>query len=170
MVRPLEDLSKDQSAYWDAVVFDNSLCFSPNQPESLRQACRILKPGGRLMIGDVVRKRTLPRDLENQLPLRSCGFVQAILSKDYPRLLTEAGFSGIKLMEQPGIDELIVRYDLALWEEPVPCKPVTEEEWIASTQACCGLDTPRSEKLAEILKCEDVNSLWATAFILADKA
>ena len=155
----------------DSLVLAHTLRFTPDPLARLREAHRALKSGGELVIVDVARKRALPSDLADHPVLRACGFAQAPLLADYPRLLAEAGFVAVHLAEQPGgLDELIAGYDAAPARESAPVTPVTEEEWIASTQACCGVSAPQSDRLAEVLKCDDVNALWAVVRVIARKS
>lgn len=151
-----------------SLLLDHTLRFAPDPLVRLWEAHRALTPGGELVILDVFRKRTLPPDVANQPAVQACGFAGAPLLADLPRLLADAGFVDVEIINQPGaLDDVIARYDAAAVTEAAPVTPVTDEEWIASTQACCGLSSPKSERLAEILKCDDVNALWAVVRIVA---
>ncbi len=155
----------------NSLLLAHALRFAPDRLARLCEASRALTPGEELVIIDVARKRALPSDLANHPVLRACGFAQAPLLADYPRLLAEAGFVAVQLIEQPGgLDELIARYDAATARESAPVKPITDEEWIASTQACCGVSAPKPDRLSEILKCDDANALWAVVRVVTRRS
>jgi len=152
----------------ESLLLDHTLRFAPDPLGRLWEAHRALTPGGKLVLVDVFRKRTLPPDVANQQAVQACGFAGAPLLADAPRLLADAGFVNVEIVDQPGaLDDVIARYDAAVVTEAAPVKPVTDEEWIASTQACCGITAPTSDRLAEILKCDAVNALWAVVRIVA---
>ena len=168
---PLEVISDAPSDDYDVIILDNSLCFEPNPLNRLKEIHRRLKPDGQLIIGDVVRRRRLPSDLENKKSLWTRGFASAILQSDFALLLEEAGFQLIELKAaNVSVDQLIAAYDAL--SSPIESKTVvvSEDDWIASTQACCGIETPRSESLAELLKCDDVGALWTTKLVIAKTA
>jgi arsenite methyltransferase len=82
---PLDD---DQ---FDAVLCECSLCLFPNKRRAVAEMRRVLRPGGRLALSDVVVDRNrLPAELDGALAAVAC--VGQALSRDgYEDLLSEAG-------------------------------------------------------------------------------
>lgn len=88
----IEDLPlEDQSA--DVVLSNCVINLSPDKASVFREAFRVLKPGGRLVISDIVQER--PLDMDDD-----CGCVStAMLRADYLRTIQDAGFVGLELVE-----------------------------------------------------------------------
>lgn len=128
---------------------------------SLVEAKRILKPNGVLNLAGMVRKRNLPADVESQLPSFAWWLHGCPLRRELQPLLEKYGFTQIEIAPAPfDLNGLLPVFDEFA---PMQCEPnqtISDEEWIASTQACCGLGSPRSEKLVDILRYDNVNDLW----------
>lgn len=72
-------------------------------PESEKQLVfnemyRLLKPGGRVAISDILVKRPLPEELKNNVALYVGCISGASLVQDYEKYLKDAGFSGESLV------------------------------------------------------------------------
>ncbi len=84
---PLEDATAD------VVVSNCVINLSPDKATVFREAYRILKPGGRLVISDIVQER--PLDLE-----AGCDCVStAMLRADYFETIGDAGFTQLEVLE-----------------------------------------------------------------------
>ncbi|MCC6673209.1 MAG: arsenite methyltransferase [Planctomycetes bacterium] len=88
---PLPDASVD-------VVISNCVInLSTDKARVLREAFRVLKPGGRFAVSDVVLKRRLPEAAERSLRLWTGCVSGALVEDEYRRLLSEAGFTGVEV-------------------------------------------------------------------------
>jgi SAM-dependent methyltransferase len=88
---PLPDASVD-------VVISNCVInLSGDKPSVLREAFRVLKPGGRFAVSDVVVQGELPAPLRQSMEL-FVGCIAGALEEDtYRKLLEEAGFAQVGL-------------------------------------------------------------------------
>jgi arsenite methyltransferase len=80
-----------ESASFDAVLCECSLCTFPDKPRAASELRRVLRPGGRLALCDVVVEHSrLSDDLRGPLAVLAC--VGAALPRSgYERLLADAG-------------------------------------------------------------------------------
>jgi len=88
---PLPDASVD-------VVLSNCVInFSDDKPRVMREACRILKPGGRFVVSDIVSYAPIAKDAFEPL-CRSVGCTKGMQSAEsYRMALEDAGFVDIML-------------------------------------------------------------------------
>jgi len=84
----------------DTVISNCVINLAPDKEKVFREAFRVLKPGGRLMVSDIVLVKPLPEELENDEELLVSCVGGAILKEEYLDLLREAGFSDIKIHEE----------------------------------------------------------------------
>jgi len=76
----------------DVIISNCVINLSPQKINVFREAWRVLKPGGRLAILDVVALQTLPAELKNDLSLISGCVGGAEKIEDIEKMLAEAGF------------------------------------------------------------------------------
>jgi SAM-dependent methyltransferase len=88
---PLPDASVD-------VIISNCVVnLSGDKPQVLREAFRVLKPGGRFAVSDVVVRGELPADVRRNMELWVGCVAGALEENEYRSLLADAGFTGIDL-------------------------------------------------------------------------
>jgi arsenite methyltransferase len=81
----------------DVVVSNCVINLSPDKPGVLTEAFRVLKPGGRLAVSDVVATAPIPKEVRDDLACYSSCVAGAVTKDDYERLLNAAGFVGVKV-------------------------------------------------------------------------
>ena len=82
----------------DVVISNCVVNLSPEKEAVFKDAFRVLKPGGRLAIADVVALRPLPEDMRTDPDLQCACIGGAVLADELERMLQAVGF------EQIGID------------------------------------------------------------------
>jgi SAM-dependent methyltransferase len=81
----------------DAIMSNCVINLSPEKPRVYREAYRVLKPGGRLAISDVVALQSLPEEIKNDIALLSGCVAGAALVDELEEMLRDAGFTRIDI-------------------------------------------------------------------------
>ena len=77
----------------DVVISNCVINLSADKGRVLREACRVLRPGGRFAVSDVVAQGELPGDLRRDMEAWVGCIAGALEEGEYRRLLAEAGFT-----------------------------------------------------------------------------
>jgi SAM-dependent methyltransferase len=91
----------------DVILSNCVINLSPDKARVFREAFRVLKPGGRLAISDVVATAELPEALRRDAHLHSCCIGGAALIDELQGLLAAAGFVGIRIAPKDESREFI---------------------------------------------------------------
>jgi len=82
----------------DVIISNCVLNLSTDKPRVLREAFRVLKPGGRMVISDMVSDEPVPAILEGNLDaVAAC---LPTFRETYLRQLSDAGFSDVRITEE----------------------------------------------------------------------
>ena len=95
----------DNSA--DIIMSNCVINLSPDKLSVYRDAYRILKPGGRLAISDIVALGPLPPEIQQNLALVSACVGGAATIDDTRKMLAQAGFENIKITPKDESREMI---------------------------------------------------------------
>jgi ubiquinone/menaquinone biosynthesis C-methylase UbiE len=95
----------DNSA--DVIISNCVINLSPDKAQVFRDAYRILKPGGRLAISDVVATVELPEEMRNDPQLIAGCMGNASLIEELESHLVEAGFADIRIQPKDESREFI---------------------------------------------------------------
>jgi arsenite methyltransferase len=91
----------------DAIISNCVINLSPNKPQVFREAFRVLKPGGRVAVADIVRTAELPPQVAADLAAL-CGCVAGAASIDeLETMLRDAGFHNIRVRPKDASREFI---------------------------------------------------------------
>ena len=91
----------------DVIISNCVINLSPKKLDVFKEAFRILKPGGRLAISDVVATAQLPPEFKNDLDLLSACVSGAATMAEITEMLQEAGFQNIDIQTKDESRELI---------------------------------------------------------------
>jgi len=90
---PVEDESID------LVISNCVINLSPDKEQVFREAYRVLRRGGSLMISDIVVTGTLPDKVRRSAAMYAGCIAGAVSENEYLHLLEEVGFQGIEILE-----------------------------------------------------------------------
>ena len=90
----------------DVIISNCVINLSPDKPAVFREAFRVLKPGGRLMVSDIVLTGELPEDVKGDIYEYVSCIAGASMRDDYLRYIEEAGFSDVEVVEESSYSEL----------------------------------------------------------------
>jgi arsenite methyltransferase len=107
----------------DVIISNCVVNLSPDKPQVFREAFRVLKPGGKLALSDIVSDGPLPQAVKDSLSAWAGCVAGALDVKDYIADLEAAGFTNIELVP--------VYFDQEIVDEYVK---------IADSESCCGSD------------------------------
>jgi arsenite methyltransferase len=91
----------------DAVISNCVINLSPSKLRVYKEALRVLKPGGRLAVADMVALQPLPDDFKNDLAAYTGCLAGAELVDQLKDWLTEAGFEKIEIRVRQRSSEFI---------------------------------------------------------------
>ena len=95
----LEDLPVDDNSM-DAVISNCVINLVPDKKKVFKEAFRVLKPGGRLMVSDLVLRQKLPLSIENSIE-GYVGCISGAVMKDvYLDAIGSAGFGDVEVIEE----------------------------------------------------------------------
>lgn len=84
----------------DVIISNCVINLAPDKEKTFKEAHRVLKTGGRLMISDVVLTKPLPDELKNDNELLTGCVSGAILKQEYLNLLGKAGFKSVEIHKE----------------------------------------------------------------------
>lgn len=91
----------------DLILSNCVINLSPDKPAVFREAFRVLKPGGRLAIADVVALRPLPAEVRAELASIGACVGGAALLEDVKAMLAAAGFDRVEIRPKDGSKRII---------------------------------------------------------------
>lgn len=85
----------------DIVISNGVINLSPDKPAVFREAVRVLKPGGRLAISDIVTAQPLPEGIVCNPTLWAACIGGAAQQDDYRRLIEATGLCVLEMKDNP---------------------------------------------------------------------
>lgn len=84
----------------DLIISNCVVNLSPDKPQVFREALRALRPGGRLLVSDLVLTRPLTPELQKNVDLYVGCVAGASLREDYLGMMREAGFADVEVLSE----------------------------------------------------------------------
>ena len=84
----------------DVVISNCVINLVPDKRRAFREVFRVLKPGGRLMISDLVLLRELPDFIKNSVEAYIGCLSGAVMKDEYLEAIKAAGFQGVRIVDE----------------------------------------------------------------------
>jgi len=84
----------------DVIISNCVINLSPDKKQVFKEAFRVLKPGGRIMVSDLVILKSLPEPVKKSVEMYVGCVAGALLKKDYLDAIRKAGFEKIDVMDE----------------------------------------------------------------------
>jgi len=84
----------------DVVISNCVINLSPDKNRAFRETFRALKPGGRLMVSDIVLLKELPDSIKNSVEAYIGCLSGAVLKDEYIGVIKDAGFKDVEIIDE----------------------------------------------------------------------
>ena len=108
----IENIPVDDASV-DAVISNCVINLSPDKAAVFREVFRVLKPGGRMIVSDIVLNREIPDDVKSDENLYTACIAGALKREDYFAAIKSVGFPEIEILaddvrniEDAGLDPI----------------------------------------------------------------
>jgi len=111
----------------DIIISNCVINLSPDKSGVFSEVFRVLKPGGRIMVSDIVLTKELPDDIRNNISAYIGCISGAIIKQDYLNAIKDSGFKKIKILDETRFpinyivsdDTAVIKNNLGLYKEMV---------------------------------------------------
>ncbi|HOW85734.1 MAG TPA: arsenite methyltransferase [Candidatus Aminicenantes bacterium] len=98
----------------DVIISNCVINLSTDKPRVFREAFRVLKPGGRIMVSDLALRKPLPEAVRASVDAYVACVAGALVKDEYLRDVSEAGFERVEVVNEKAFPaELILEDSLA---------------------------------------------------------
>lgn len=99
----IEKLPVDDSSV-DLVISNCVINLVPDKRVAFKEIFRVLKPGGRISISDIVTHGAVPQDVRQDMALWAGCIAGAVDREDYLAMVEQTGFRNIQIVKSSGYD------------------------------------------------------------------
>jgi len=89
--------------YVDVIISNCVINLSPDKGRVFQEAFRVLKPGGRLMVSDMVLVSELPDSIKNSVAAYIGCLAGAIMQDEYVEAIKAAGFKQVRIVDETSL-------------------------------------------------------------------
>jgi SAM-dependent methyltransferase len=87
----------------DAIISNCVINLSPDKDRVFQEAFRVLKPGGRLMVSDMVLISELPDSIKNSVAAYIGCLAGAVMQDEYVEAIKAAGFKQVRIIDEASL-------------------------------------------------------------------
>ncbi len=135
----IEKLPADDNSV-DVIISNCVINLSPDKEAVFKEIFRVLKPGGRIMISDIVLLNELPDFIKNSINGYVGCISGAILKNDYLQIISNSGFADVEVVDE-------VKTSIDIWLNDSTIQKTMEDLKISPKKAKETLDNIASIKL-----------------------
>lgn len=84
----------------DIVISNCVINLSPDKPRTFKEVFRVLKPGGRMMVSDIVLLNELPDFIKDSIEAYIGCLSGAMLKEDFMEAIRKAGFHEVRIVDE----------------------------------------------------------------------
>ena len=90
----------------DVIISNCVINLSPDKPKVFQEAFRVLRPGGRLMVSDIVLTGELPEEVKEDIYEYVSCIAGASMREDYLQYIKDAGFIDVEIIDETSYSQL----------------------------------------------------------------
>ena len=84
----------------DVIISNCVINLSPNKEKVFKEAWRVLKPGGKLMVSDIVLLKELPDQIKNSIQAYVGCLAGAVMKNQYLDIIKKTGFQQVEVIDE----------------------------------------------------------------------
>jgi len=96
-----------ESEWLDVIISNCVINLSPDKPQVFREMFRVLKPGGRIAVSDILTNGSLPESVRNNMEAWGACVAGALDMREFRLGLEQAGFTNIHIQPKNERDDVL---------------------------------------------------------------
>ena len=124
----------------DLVISNCVVNLSPDKDKVFAETCRVLKPGGRLLVSDLVLIKPLSEELRNSVEAYVGCVSGASMKEEYLQLMRDAGFENVEIVAESSYDVGLGDMDEGLVKEAYSSVTSVKVRAVKKADKPCGPD------------------------------